>query len=429
MLYFIKQKLSRCSRLIQNVSWLLSVEIVAKLSRLVTIVTMAAFLLPAEYGIAILSVTIHDTLRMLMRSGSGSQVVQCQQSELKLFAQNAACLQWLLCGCIAVLQFAIAPWLSSLYQAPQLAELLQIMAFSYLFYPFVSVNVYLLQRANNMRYFSLCNGSCIIIENLSIAVLLWLDAGIYAVAISKLIFAGLWFGLFCRVPVERFGLGFDLSTFVHLFKTSSQLLGTELAKAGRAHSDVFIAGKVLNPEMFGLYSFAKQAGVGVSQSLTHAFNSALFPYLSELNRQKSQGLQRQKTKKLILGLMAGLSGIFVIQSVLVPIYVPILFKEVWYQAIPAISLLCLSVIANLWLDTLCCYVRALGRYQLELNMRLANLVLVVAALILVPVSTPIAFAQLVLVVSGLWLIPFTFYQIHQYVYRNQAGVTPDRSQL
>lgn len=63
-------------RLFKNTSWLLGVEFLAKVSRLITLLVAAYFLLPAEYGIAMLALACHDIIRALMRSGAGSQVIQ-----------------------------------------------------------------------------------------------------------------------------------------------------------------------------------------------------------------------------------------------------------------------------------------------------------------------------------------------------------------
>ena len=92
------------STLVKNAGWLLSVEGVAKISRVVTILCMAALLTPVDYGIVILAVAFHDLFRMLMRSGTGNQVIQCQESDLPAFARNAAALQWAFCIGIAALQ-------------------------------------------------------------------------------------------------------------------------------------------------------------------------------------------------------------------------------------------------------------------------------------------------------------------------------------
>lgn len=425
MRQFFQRIKNQPSVLIKNASWLLSVEGASKVSRIVTILAMAACLSPVNYGIAILAVAFHDMFRMLMRSGTGNQVIQCSTAVLPQFAANAAALQWVFCIGITVLQFSIAPVLADVYDKPELVPLLQLMSLSYLLYPWVSIRVYLLHRANNMRYFSLSNGACIIAENLSIAVMLWFDVGIMAVAISKLVFSLLWLILFLRVEDGGFGIRWQPDVIKQLFKGSSNILASEMAKAGRHHADTFIAGRILTPELFGIYAFAKNAGVGLSQSLINAYNGALFPYLSELNRSPND----TNSRKTIVMLSVGLSAVFIAQSAMVPIYVPILFDDVWHSAIGIVSLLCLTAIPNLYLDTYCCYLRAKGVYFKEFVVRLLNLMACLALLLAIPSATPMGFAIVVVIASCIWLIPAGSAYAFQTLMNNNSGNAPDRSKL
>lgn len=389
------------SALVKNASWLLSIEGIAKISRVVTILCMAGFLTPIEYGVAILAVAFHDLFRMLMRSGTGNQVIQCPEEQLPSYTRNAAALQWLFCTAIAVMQFSVAPILADIYAKPELTPLLQLMSLSYLLYPWVSIRVYLLHRANNMKYYSLSNGCCIIAENLSIAVMLWAGFGIVAVAVSKIIFSALWLILFLRVPDGGYGIAWQPKIIKKLLGNSTYIVAAELAKAGRHHADTFIAGRILTPEWFGIYAFAKNAGVGLSQSLINAYNGALFPYLSELNRNP----QDVSSKRTIWLLAAVLTSLFILQAALVPVYVPLLFNESWQSATIIVSVLCLTAIPNLYLDTYCCFLRASGAFSKEFLVRLANLFACVLLLLFVPISSPMEVAKVVALASAIWLVP------------------------
>ena len=385
------------SLLMTNMSWLLSVEGAAKIARFVTIFAMAAYLSPSDYGLVILCLAIHDIFRLLMRAGSGTQVIQCEQQKLKSFAKNAATIQWALCITLAVVQFTTAPLFAEFYQKPEASELLQWMALSYLFYPAVSVRVYLLQREHRFKEFSLVNGTCIVSENLLIAVLLWFDFGIFAIAYAKVFAAVLWFTLFMRAKVENFGIGFQPTVIQLLVKTSGVLMLAELSKAAKQHADIFVAGRVLSPELFGLYTFAKTASLGMSQSFINAYQGALLPYLSEKNRSGNEGKDKQV---LLLGL--ALSCTFIIQAVAAQWYVPMLFGESWLAAVIPCSILCLCAIPTLWLDTFCCSLRAKAQYNLELFIRLAFLTIFATSLMILSLESPVSFAVFTTVMSVLF---------------------------
>lgn len=398
--------LASASLLVKNMSWLLSVEGAAKIARFITIFAMAAFLTPSEYGLAILCLAIHDIFRLLMRAGSGTQVIQCPKRKLKGYCQNAASIQWLLCIALAVIQFTSAPLLANFYQQTQASHLLQLMALSYLFYPAVSIKVYLLQRQNRFKEYSLINGCCIISENLLVAVLLWCDLGIVAIAYAKVASAILWFALFIKTDTHSYGFAISPAIIKFLLKTSSLLMLTELSKATKQHADVFVAGRLLPPELFGFYTFAKSASLGLSQSFINAFQGALLPYLSEQNRQGKNSDHKQ-----VIGLNALLSLTFTAQALLAQFYIPLLFGQQWQGAVIACSILCLCAIPILWLDTFCCALRAHARYGQELAFRLFSLAAFATGLMLLPLSSNTDFALFTTVMSvAIALVCFTAFK-------------------
>ncbi|MFT5676831.1 MAG: O-antigen/teichoic acid export membrane protein, partial [Paraglaciecola sp.] len=278
--------------------------------------------------------------------------------------------------------------------------LLASMAGVYLLYPLVSVKVFLIQRASNMRFYSLRNAGCIFAENLTIAVFVIFDFGIMSVVYGKWVFAILWVCLFFFAPVQRFGIGFQLSTFLILCRTSSQLLSTELIRALRMQLDMLIGARLLSPELFGIYSFAKSAGVGLSQSLNNAFNSALYPYLCDKHRQ---GKITQYVRWVYL-VTTAVGLLFVLQAFAVPIYVPLLFDQEWQQQYLVITLLCLAALSSIYVDTHCNLLRAQGAYKHELYTRLFCLVISTVSLLSFQIDTPESLALMVLASSISWLL-------------------------
>ena len=410
--------------LFKNVSWLLSVEGAAKLSRFATILAMAAFLTAPEYGLVALCLAIHDIFRLLLRAGSGTQVIQCEEHKLRRFSQNAAAIQWLLCLLLALLQFGLAPLFAAFSNMPEASQLLQLMALSYLFYPSVSIKVFMLHRTHRFKEFSLLSGVCFIAENLLIPLLLWLDVGIMSVAYAKVFSAALWFILFSRVNIATFGVDFHLSTMKLLIKTSSFLLLTELSRSVKQHSDVFIAVKLMTPEIFGLYTFAKTASLGISQSFITAFHGAVLPYMSQKNRVGGEPFSKQVIWASVL-----LSLIFTVQALSAPIYVPLLFGDNWHNAILSCSILCLSAIPSLWMDTYCCSLRAKAEYNIELIIRIIALVTFVLAMLMFSLESPVDFAIFVTTATALTtlLMPSLYRLINSQIF--SKNVYPNRSKL
>ncbi|MDG1751466.1 MAG: oligosaccharide flippase family protein [Thalassotalea sp.] len=396
--------------LLSNATWLLSAEVVAKASRIITIVVLAAQLSPTSYGTAMLALAFHDVFGLILRAGVGSQIINCEPEKLESYAKNGILIQWGICLTIAIGQFSSADYLASLYDNEAISTLLKIMVVIYLLYPWVSIKIFLLQRQNKMRWFSVRNGICIIIENLTIAISAIFGADILAVAIGKIAFSIFWLLLFSFSPVISYGVGFCVPTIKIMLKTSGKLFNTEFFRGLRVHADTFVAGKLLTPELFGFYTFAKNAGVGLSQSLSQVYISALYPYLCKLRREGQLSVHLKKLG--ILSVM--MSFMFVVQALIVPYYVPFIFDEKWAVTLPVISILCLAALPNFIIDSFCCLLRVNEQYHRETIARFTCLFISLISLYLFNPEDPMAFAVLILVSSLLCLL--TLYFINAFIH-------------
>lgn len=385
---------------IQNILSMLGAEVVAKLSRIVTLIAMAAYLVPIQYGTAMLALACHDMIRLILRCGAGSQLVQCSEQDLPLFAQNAVVMQWSISILLAVIQYFGATLIADFYDNQLLADLLQQLAFVYLLYPLVSVRVFLTQRSNQLKYFGFCNGVCVSLENLSIALLLVSGVGIEAIVYGKFIYAVFWIALFLRKPVQNFGVGFHWQTMQKLLSNSMRLFQSEFSRSLRLNIDLFLAGKFLSPEIFGIYSFAKSASVAISQALSNAVVSALYPQCCKMFREGSKPEQTR-----LIAIISGMMLLaFVLQAALVPYYVPFFFADTWTASITPAIVLCLSAVPVFLLDMLCCVKRAIGRFASESKVRLGHLLLLLGSLLLMQPASPIDIAMIVLLTSLVWVV-------------------------
>lgn len=390
--------------LFSNTVWLFSAEILSKVSRVLTIIVLAGTLTPISYGTAFLALACHDMLALILRAGAGAQIIRCDDKQLRCFARNGATIQWGICLSLATIQYCMSDFVASWYDNPDLALLLQTMAATYLFYPWVSIKIFLLQRANRMRQFSICNGICITMENVSIAVFAWWQADFMAVAYGKIVFSILWLILFSFIPVKSYGIGFDVQILKDLLRTSSQLFSCEFLRSLRLYADIFIAGKIMSPELFGLYSFAKNAGIGLSQSIGNVFNGALYPFLCKLQRSNTL----QEHQRIIYLVALGVGSIFIMQAVMVKYYVPILFDDKWHAMIPVVTIMCLTALPSLMVDTYCSFERARSHFKLEISTRFICLSISLLLLFLLSPTQPMDFALVMVLSSLLWCLVIYF---------------------
>lgn len=404
----------KSSSLIKNTGWALSTEAAARISRLLPIIVLANYLTPAEYGVAMLSLSLHEIFRVFMRSGCGNKVVQCNEADLKVILQNASLFQWLTCSLLCGLQMAVAPFVATYFNSPSLSGLLQIMALSYLFYPLVSGKAFWMLRNNNLKTYNIFLAVCLIVENITSSTLAVAGAGIMAVAYAKIISSTAWVLLYTNHQSHPFGSKLCTKTFSALGKFSFSVLGVEMIRSLRAQLDIIIAGKLLVHDLLGAYCFAKSIGLGISQSLIAAYTGSLFPQVCTTLREGKEHFNPSK----ILKITAVIALIFAVQTAALPLYSAVIFHTQWHDYALTAMILCSSAIPMLYMDTLCCILRAKLRIKFEFFLTAISIASLLLITFQIAPQTPVQMAYCVLLASCLW-VPIYFFD-------NKMNITANR---
>lgn len=400
--------LTRPGTLLCNLSWMMAAEMISRLSRFVTLFVLAAYFSAAQYGTVMLALVCHEVLRVFTRLGAGARIIQCTDSELIKTSQNAATLQWIVAIMVAMIQILSARILAEFYNNPDIEILLKTMAISHLIYPIVTVKVFQLQRQNRMRYFGIASGACIAFENLAIAFLVFFTSSMIAVAICKVLASLFWVSLFVGAaspsnirPMWHSNVMKDMLLF------SLKILGSELSRAFRGQADSLFAARILNPELFGLYSFAKSASLGISQSFSNAYISALYPFLAQQQRKN------QWNKAILYTSTAtGLVMIaFTLQAFIAPWYIEFLFGDRWIHATILAASLCLVAIPTLYADYFSMLLRIQGRTAHELLYTFTCGAVLGGGLILLSPNQPQSIAWAMLALGSIWIGFGIFYQL------------------
>ena len=347
----------------RNLSWLATGELMVRISRLLTTLILARCLSLQDYGLAALAVATAEIVRILAANGIGNLIVKAEEDKLALVSQTVFWLNLLVGIVMFALQYLVAPYIAILYQAPELEALLQALSFSHLIYPFAMVQFNLLQRDSRMKEAGLIMGATVTIDNLFSAVLALSGFGVWSVIWPKLFAALVWVVVINRQVNWLPRMQFSWNELGKARRYSGGVLFAECLKNSRNQFDLFVLGRVLPADLFGLYAFARNAGLGISLSLTNSFNTALLPKLCDAKRQ-GRSLVRNYFSSLGIG-MKFIVPIILCQAILAPIYVPLLFGEQWTPASLLISLLCLSAIPRMVFESTSMYFRAADNLRRE----------------------------------------------------------------
>ncbi|WP_373083451.1 oligosaccharide flippase family protein [Zhongshania sp.] len=348
---------------LNNLSWLAAGEMMVRVSRLLTTLILARYLTLNDYGLAALAIASAEIIRILASNGVGNLIVKAEEAHLRTVCITVFWLNLVIGLVMFLLQYFLAPAIASLYGAPVLEDLLQTLAFTHLIYPFAMVQFNLLQRSSRMKEAGLIMGFTVTADNLLSAALALMGFGVWSVIWPKLLAASLWVVIINTRVFWRPSLEFAWSELRSMRRYSGGVLVAEGLKNVRNQFDMFILGKVLSPEIFGLYAFAKNAGLGISLSLTAGFNTALLPRLCDAYRD-GENVAKSYFSALKTALMV-IAPLILCQALLAPIYVPIVFGEQWEPASILVTCLCLSAIPRMIFDSGSMYFRALDRLRAE----------------------------------------------------------------
>ncbi len=330
------------NRFIRNSSWIGLSEMMARVSRLLTAIVLARFLSLEQFGVAALALTVHELIRVFNQNGIGAKIIQAPEEQLEEICNTAYRLNWFVCGGLFVIQCLLAFPIAWFYQQPDLVWMIIALSLIYLVMPMALVQAFLIQRQNRLKVTALIAGSQVTVDNLLTALLAIMGLGAWAVILPKLLVAPIWV---IGTRMNQFWRFNPASGYFHwreILNFGKHVLGVELLKVMRLQLDNLIIGRFLGIEALGIYFFARNAGLGISLSLTNAFNTALFPHLCEVQNDRNR--LRQAFLHALKIIAWTIIPLIALQSLLAPWYVPLVFGEKWIPAVPVLLLLCLSAI-------------------------------------------------------------------------------------
>ena len=382
-----------------------------RVTRIFAALALAYALEPAVFGAAALIMTIAELMRTPTRNGVLQSVIRVSEDDTAATLATASRLNWIVHLALAATQVLMAPVIAGWLNTPELAAPIAVTAGIFLFYPIVFSRIALLHRAQEMKAIANLSASCLSFANIATALLAVLGFGLWSVVIPRLFSAALWVVLASRMHAKPQPCVGKPAAWRTIFGYGQTILFSELFKTARLNLDKILIGKILGMEALGIYAFAFNAGLGLSQSLVKGFSEALFPWLCA--RGRSGDIRRDATRLAMASVVAALI-LFGTQAALAPYYVPMLFGDVWRPAIPVMVVLCLSAVAQPLWEVGAQVVRAEGEPGRELRWSAMLTVMTLTSVVGGAMSWGILGAAVGVLVANLIVIPvFAYFVIHK----------------
>jgi O-antigen/teichoic acid export membrane protein len=329
-------------RVFRNMSWLGSAELLNRVFRLATTVTLARYFSKTEYGLmAILYVSL-DFAFVFIRSGITAKIVQADEDSLKSICDTSYWINWIACTLAFSIQCLAAYPISRIFGNMNLFFPLCFCALTYLVFPFFLVKSSLIERDNRMKEIAVIHSVQAITSSIMIVSLVVIGLGIWSIALSMFFSTLIWFLVNTRYTSWSPPKDITFKEWRTIVNYSKSVLGVELLNRLRGNLDYLIVGKALSIEELGFYYFAFNAGSGITTNIVTTFVWALYPHLCSI-RAEPQKFRREYFKNLKVIILA-ISVVVILQSSLSHFYIPIIFGEKWVPAIPILILICISVI-------------------------------------------------------------------------------------
>ncbi|WP_298465679.1 oligosaccharide flippase family protein [uncultured Erythrobacter sp.] len=312
-----------------------SAEAATRIVRLGAILVVARQISPELLGTAALALSLFELVRVLTSVGIGQRIIVATENELASVCNAAFRLFWGVCLSVMAIQLIVAAFALAIFPDGGVAMMLAVLSAVYLFMPAGLVQIFLAMRAQRMA----ATARVAAMQNMAdaaltvVLVLVWPSA--WAIVLPKLLTAPLWLVAARRTyrwAPDRCVQSVHISEFAEF---GPAVLGSELLAAARLHGDKLLVGALLGTDALGLYYFAFNAGLGITQSFVAACNIVLFPHLAK----SSVGtIGREFRRSFTLGFLV-LCPVVLAQALLAPWYVPVIFGANWIEAAPYIALL------------------------------------------------------------------------------------------
>ena len=328
---------------VHNAGWLGVAELVNRIFRLSTTVILARLFTPNDYGILAILYTVLAFADVFTTGvGIGAKIIQVDQDELESTCNTAYWMNWILCSSVFLIQSFLSFPIAWIYQDHRLALPICVLGIKYLLIPIFKVQSSLIKRENRLKVSAVANVCQSIVSNMITIGLAFLGIGIWSVVWAVIL------STFTRIIINyknhswRPPSSFQLTQWKAVAGFSLDILGVRLLEKLRLNIDYLIIGRFLGVEALGFYFFAFNAGIGISQNVINILISSLFPYLCEVREEIHKVKKRylSSLKKIVMIV----SPIILLQSLVIPLYVPFVFGLQWNNAIPVMRIICLSAI-------------------------------------------------------------------------------------
>ncbi len=322
------------------VFWRSGSQIVAQIVMWSATLLVVRMLDPSNYGLFAMTQVISAIFAVFNGSGFASALVQSDTADENQIAQVFG-MMILLNVMLATVQVIIAPIAAAHFNQPVVADMLRVLALSYLAAPLIQVPTAVLSRGLDFRKQAIANFTAAVTSAATALTCAYSGLGVWTLVITPLVMfyvRGIGLMIASRLWI-RPSFNFRGSRSTMAF--GGALLVSQILWVIQSQADIAIAGTLFDPYHLGLYAEAL--------FLTQIFTAKFIPPLNEVAFPSYVELKNSGT----IVAPAFVSTVRLTMFVAAPMYVGIattaapmietLFGPKWLEMIPFVRLLALAM--------------------------------------------------------------------------------------
>lgn len=334
------ERLSFGKKVKSAIFWRSGSQIVAQVMMWGSTLAVIRILDPSDYGLFAMTQVVMAFLAFLNGYTFASALIQQEHVEPVRIRQAFGMLLLLNTG-IALIQLASADLIAAYYQQPMVADLLRWQSLIYLATPFMVVPEVLMSRELDFRRQAYVNLTSALIGAATALGCALAGLGVWTLVAAPI--AMFWSRAVGLCLVARFWVwpSFNFRGASGLFTFGSALLASHFLWIIQSQSDIFIAGRMLDPHNLGLYAEALFLTQIFASKFVPPLNEVAFPAYARIQNDKSAlSWSFLKAVRLILLICCPL---YLGMAVTAEPMVLTLFGEKWAGMIPFVQILALAM--------------------------------------------------------------------------------------
>jgi len=255
--------------------------------RFIRSMILARILAPDQIGVMAIVMSVSTISEALIEVGVKQSVIQNKQGASSEYLNVAWWMQVARGLLLFGIAFILAPWISSIYNKPELVNLLRVAFLAIALRGFMSPRAHVLEKEYKFgRVVLLIQGSAILGAIISVG-LAFVMRNVWALVIGLVIeMAILCILSFILVPfVPRFEI--DRSSLIELMKFARGMFGLPILTALSFQAPILVLGKVISEDRLGLFSYAALLGHIPVDLYIRTIAPVVLPVFSEKQDDKS----------------------------------------------------------------------------------------------------------------------------------------------